>query len=433
MFRPSSTILFQLLAVSLLVTSACDQRTEAPSAPFDAPHSLAAMSSPPDSEYVATPAGWYHRSCVHEIPNGAHVGPSGLVTRPDGSIFQIPKCLHPAYPNLPGASGPIVFAPPTNNGWIEYASDRLPPGNNYAQLTASWKVPTVPTGSYSGTQVFYSFPGIEDIDDPNPYIIQPVIQFGYNGLFGGSYWMAASWRCNSGSDCLYGTPISIAAGDSIFGSVDASACVNGTCTWTISVVDVTRDSRSNWTATDTQNYDWTTGGAVEVYNLNTCNQYPDTGVFYTGISLYDRNGSQVTPAWINNVQPGLDPFCGFDLASTPTTVSLFYNRPPPPPPLTVSMSGPSVINTKGTYTWTANASGGVGGYTYQWSVTYDAGPHYTLGTASSQQLTVYGDDGNFTMYVTVTSGSDQASASKYVNNCINAGGNCPPNTPVVAR
>ncbi len=58
------------------------------------------------------------------------------------------------------------------------------------------------------------------------------------------------------------------------------------------------------------------------------------------------------------------------------------------------MSGPSVINTKGTYTWTANASGGVGGYTYQWSVTYDAGPHYTLGTASSQQLTVYGDDGN---------------------------------------
>jgi len=293
----------------------------------------------------------------------------------------------------------------------------------------------VPTGGYSGTQVFYSFPGLEDIDDPlpAPYIIQPVIQYGYNGAFGGSYWTAASWRCNYGSDCLYGTPISIFAADSMYGTVDASACVNGTCTWTISVVDVTRGTRSNWTATDTENYNWTTGGTVEVYSLNVCNQYPDTGVFFTGISLYDRNGSLVTPAWNNYVQPGLDPFCGFDVASTPTTVSLFYNRPPPPPPLTVSMSGPSVINTKGTYTWTANASGGVGGYTYQWSVTYDAGPHYTLGTASSQQLTVYGDDGNFTMYVTVTSGSDQASASKYVNNCINAGGNCPPNTPVVAR
>jgi hypothetical protein len=36
------------------------------------------------------------------------------------------------------------------------------------------------------------------------------------------------------------------------------------------------------------------------------------------------------------------------------------------PPPTVSISGPSSITTAGTYTWTANLTGGTGSYTYTW-------------------------------------------------------------------
>ncbi len=66
-------------------------------------------------------------------------------------------------------------------------------------------------------------------------------------------------------------------------------------------------------------------------------------------------------------------------------------------------------------------------------MSYDSGLNYQLGTTSSQSLTVYGDDGNFTMEVAVTSGGQQANASEYVYNCIISGGNCQPrNGPVVA-
>lgn len=50
--------------------------------------------------FAATPAGWRPGSCVHEIPNGANVDTSGVVTLPDGSQYRIPKCTelhHAAY------------------------------------------------------------------------------------------------------------------------------------------------------------------------------------------------------------------------------------------------------------------------------------------------------------------------------------------------
>jgi subtilase family protein len=92
----------------------------------------------------------------------------------------------------------------------------------------------------------------------------------------------------------------------------------------------------------------------------------------------------------------------------------------PPPPPSVSISGPSVITEKGTYTWTANPSGGSGAYTYQWSVYYQAtGQTYQLGTARSQEVTVYAGDGAFEMRVTLISGTESASASQTVQECIN--------------
>ena len=103
---------------------------------------------------------------------------------------------------------------------------------------------------------------------------------------------------------------------------------------------------------------------------------------------------------------------------------------PPPPPLSVAISGPSVITRKGTYTWTASASGGLGHYTYQWNVDYDSGFHYALGTGAAQSLTVYSGDGNFTMSVAVTSFSAHANASFYVYECISGGSNCVPRRPV---
>ncbi len=69
---------------------------------------------------------------------------------------------------------------PVNNGWMEYAYYALASGHTFHQLNAGWRVPPAPAGSYSGTQTYYSFPGLEN----GSYIIQPVVQYGYNGAFG---------------------------------------------------------------------------------------------------------------------------------------------------------------------------------------------------------------------------------------------------------
>jgi hypothetical protein len=95
----------------------------------------------------------------------------------------------------------------------------------------------------------------------------------------------------------------------------------------------------------------------------------------------------------------------------------------PPPPLTAYISGPGFITQKGTYTWTAMPSGGSGGYTYSWSIYYPrTGYGYTMGTMKTQTKTVYADDEEFELRVTVRSGSSSITATMVVTECIGTSG-----------
>ena len=397
MMHRHKMILLALLTSSLLILfTACDKT---PVQPTGAGPAMRAEGAPPGADYVSTPAGWYHRSCVHEIPNGAHVDTAGVVTRRDGVKYRIPKCRYRPYPTAPGPWRGHRLSEPTNDGWMEYAWDTLPTGSYYRQLAAGWRVPSAPTGSYSSPQVFYSFPGLES----SSYIIQPVIQYGYSTAGGGQFCTAASWRCNSGSDCKHGPLITIGATDSIYGTVSASACVNGVCTWTITIVDVTRGTRSDWTADDTEDYFWSTGGAMEVNVLNSCAQYPANGVSYSGIALADQSGS-VSPAWMHVVQSNPSPDCAFNVSSTPTTVSVYVSNQP----LSVSIDGPSSVRPGDACTWTALVQHGRTPYTYSWSGILSGSDYFIVGApASSGDLNIHvsspdGQGADATLSVTVT-------------------------------
>ncbi len=400
-----------VIAVMLGAVACSDQKN--PTGPKGLRASLGAMES--QGAYVATPAGLYDRSCVHQIPNGAHVGLHGRVTRSDGSTFQLPACTHPAHPNLPQWAGSShSVASPSLNGWLEWDSATLS-SDTFGTLTADWKVPAKPSGSYSGQEVYYTFPGLEN----SSYIIQPVLQYGYNGDYGGSFWSGASWRCNSGSDCLHGDTIMATTGDSIHGSVQASSCVNGTCTWTIVLVDVITGSRSDWTADDNDNYTWASGGGVEVYSLTQCSQFPQNGVFYTGVATKDLNGTGLSPTWYNHVTSGLSPSCDFSATHTATTVNLYHNVPS----FSVGINGTGYISSAGNYTWSANPSGGSGSYSYAWDFCPDGGTCSSVGSDSTYRRYVYANDTSFTLDLTAVSPPDTATASHHVKVCIGSG--CP--------
>jgi hypothetical protein len=232
--KPATLIIF----ASFLVAGCSDPTSVRDSKTADA--QSAAMSRSQD-EFVTTPAGRYHRTCVHEIPIGARVGKDRVVKRRDGTTYQIPQCTHPVRMNSgrTATHGDDPF-PPTTNGWVEYSFDSLSGGDQYRKLTAAWKVPADPEGSYSGAQVYYSFPGLESDE---PAIIQPVIQYGSNAFFGGSYWSMTSWICHDNGECDYTTPYTnVSAGDSITGLVTVSNCANGDCDWWITIQDVTKSA-----------------------------------------------------------------------------------------------------------------------------------------------------------------------------------------------
>ena len=55
------------------------------------------LSEARPERFDETPAGAHPHSCVHEIPNGAHVDTAGVVKLPDGSTYQLPKCGNGTY------------------------------------------------------------------------------------------------------------------------------------------------------------------------------------------------------------------------------------------------------------------------------------------------------------------------------------------------
>lgn len=99
-------------------------------------------------------------------------------------------------------------------------------------------------------------------------------------------------------------------------------------------------------------------------------------------------------------------------------------------PLGVAISGPTDITQAGTYTWTANPSGGTGNYTYQWQLrNVGSNTWLLLGTGQSQSRNVTSSTPDFYIGVTVTSAWRSVFQSVVVTNELNGGGGCGPCSP----
>ena len=292
----------------------------------------ARSTRPPEvpAEYVITPYGYFHPSCVRHVSEGETVLADGRIQHTDGSVdATTPICYFPPYSAL---GAPVTLggaygrgSTPVTNGWVEDIS--VTTGTAYGKITASWKTPPAPTTN-DGQTLFF-FPGFEDIDDVIS-IVQPVLQWGPSGAGGGAYWAAASWNCCISGIADYSTLIAVNAGDTMLGSISSTCAAGSTscATWNILSEDKTTSAKTSLSKTpsDGQVWNWAFGGVMEVYNVVQCADYPaNSGVTYN-VKLYDDNLTLISsPAWTKSpASTHITPSCSFTLNSTATRETVGY-------------------------------------------------------------------------------------------------------------
>jgi hypothetical protein len=312
------TMLPIILATSLLVIAI----------PFTQAQKLAGPNRPANvpGGYVVTPFGYFHPSCVREVASGDTVLADGRVRYADGTLdAEAPVCGYPHYT----ASGQLMTAepkPPTiSHSWIE-SGNAINTTSSFGELSANWTVPPAPS-SDDGQTVFL-FPGMEDYATDTT-IIQPVL--GWNAGFFGANWSIASWNCCPKGTTNYSTPVEVNSGDKIFGTIKSS-CSAGTksCSkWDIATEDQTtgKSTTLGKTPSEGQTFTWAQGGALEVYEIVKCSDYPpNKSTVFSNLALYDYNFNKYSdPGWLLfNYFSGLTPQCNYGGKMATTNVTLDY-------------------------------------------------------------------------------------------------------------
>jgi hypothetical protein len=315
----SATALAMIAAVTasllfLASATAYAQRSAGPNRPAAVPE-----------DYVITPFGYFHPSCVVHLKDGEKLLGTGLtVEHTDGTTTQVPPCEYPRYTSR----GEIIFSgsstePPTiTHSWVEYSGATT--SSSYGEIYATWNVP--PTPISSDGQTIFLFPGLEDYNDVVS-IIQPVV--GWNGDFKNA-WGIASWNCCPSGTTDESSPIRVNVGDLIAGTVK-STCSAGTLScskWNITTQDVSLNKTTTLsnTPSEGQTFNWAFAGALEVYNVVQCNDYPPNGAETFNVTLYNDEFQTISnPGWaVPDVWGGLTPQCSYGGSATATQTTLDF-------------------------------------------------------------------------------------------------------------
>ncbi len=267
------------------------------------------------ADYVVTPVGYLHPSCIVGMSENETLG-KGKITKKDGSSRAIPKCSYPRFDRagaLVESAGQkrtaSVPPPAVYSGWVESANSADYGPLNW--ISANWTVPAAPAVDVG--QTIYYFPGIQPLGSPSTYtILQPVL--GWNS----GQWTIQSWNC-----CAEGTAVNspaqpVDAGDTIYGYVQGNVCSGGVCSqWQVYTGDWTNGHHSTLNTTAFGNQmGWAFAGVLEVYGVSACEHYPASGsVTFTNIQVRNTNYQQISPVW-NVGWTSEQPQCNYNVTAT---------------------------------------------------------------------------------------------------------------------
>jgi len=249
------------------------------------------------ADYVRTPHGYFHASCVQHVDQSEELQEDGSIKRADGKIRAVAQCAYPRFLHngtRVEAKDTATHLPEVYNGYLQLVSATLNSGTN--ELTAYMTVPPNPS-SQSG-QTLYFFPGLQDAQDVIS-ILQPVL--GWDG-YGANNWTIASWNCCKSGTTYVGNNVVVKVGDLIYGTMVNTSGQN----WTITATDETNTSLASATLKTkgySQVFDWVFAGALEAYGVSSCSQFPSSGpIKFTNVQAYVGGQVVSNPSW--TIQPG---------------------------------------------------------------------------------------------------------------------------------
>lgn len=238
-------------------------------------------------DYVLTPQGRVHKSRVHQV--GSNGGPTSGPP--------------------PGDSVVRAVSP---NGWK--ASATFAAAVPLGRMSVKFTVPDPP--GLDGAVIFL-FAGAENAQ--MKMILQPVLQWGDNGLAGlpdSDCWTIACWYVSPDGQWYVSNPEPVCPGDTVTGTVEAVQCSHKDCEWMIEA------STAEGAHTVLKNGDnvplvlpwlmlFLIGGALEAYPEDPCcagivpEQYPASGATkFHDIELTDLAGNRFVADW--NARCALD-------------------------------------------------------------------------------------------------------------------------------
>jgi hypothetical protein len=269
--------------------------------------------------WVQAPGMLIRPDCVHEIPKGARVEVkgdtvTGDITLGGATVAHYEPCSEAPVITRPlgGRSSNLANPPGTGNGWVEAVQKAVPlgAGDNIDYIGGSWVVP--PNPSALGALI-YLFNGIEPTNQQ--WILQPVLQWGSNGAFGGDYWVIATWLVGPNNFAFYSTPEQVFVGDTIAGFTKITP--GGFYqVWAVDVTKPTVTTSGNlpsFSGLPGFQWKWAYAGVLEAYGVTSCSQFPASfDTVFQNVYVYHGypNYLSDSTAWSGVVYPYGGPNCG---------------------------------------------------------------------------------------------------------------------------
>lgn len=286
---------------------------------------LEAVARPPGVplDYVVTPNGLFHPSCVGELGEDDRLTANGDVLRANGHLEAASACAYPRFAGR-GQAGALPLPEgevPSFDGWIADSESNPFETPSAQRMVATFTVPSLPRRDVA--QVLYYFPGLASFSYEST-ILQPVL--GWWTWWGS--WTMTNWNCCKDGKTWHGPSINVATGDKIQGSMTGSTCAEGFCAyWKIVSKDKTTGKKTKFvTESYGQAFVWYFGGAMEVYGVSACSDFPANGsILFKKIHVYDLAGDESTPEkWLKFIDPYAPP-CNYRVKRTMHTTTITFN------------------------------------------------------------------------------------------------------------